>query len=335
MMLSRALALLSLTVSTLAYDSVSNFQQYNANFQSYKNSQQGSSSSSSYNSGGYNNVEFYGSGGNNGYQGYGGNQGYGNVDANAYAGGGGYSGSNHNAQWGGTGLDNYFNSIGQVSVVPCQDSVVLITELAAKCDSPYTFYYGSGGNRNSPTCDYGDKATLIGTVKLAESLQYGDRIYITIAIFDGNDNLLVSTQPVDFCDNLVGKDCVTTGSYKFSTRVKLETPTEGQQKGFYPVVRVAFSTEQDYGYNLGAINMYCARLGQSSQAIAEWGMDRSPKSRIKMFIESNGMLMVALIGVVAFGAFVYIKSNEAPLDSSRMLEAEATVSKKEQLLVMT
>lgn len=42
----------------------------------------------------------------------------------------------------------------------CKDGIVQVTSLQTVCDSPYTFYYGNGANRNSESCNYGDKATI-------------------------------------------------------------------------------------------------------------------------------------------------------------------------------
>jgi len=50
-------------------------------------------------------------------------------------------------------------------VFVCDDSVVVVTFLTVECNSPYTFYYGNGANRQSSVCDYGDKATVTGTVR--------------------------------------------------------------------------------------------------------------------------------------------------------------------------
>jgi hypothetical protein len=45
----------------------------------------------------------------------------------------------------------------------CDDSVVEVTAISVTCSTSYTFYYGNG-HRNSPTCDYGDKATVMSTL---------------------------------------------------------------------------------------------------------------------------------------------------------------------------
>jgi hypothetical protein len=43
----------------------------------------------------------------------------------------------------------------------CEDGIVQVTSIKTVCDSPYTFYYGNGANRNSESCNFGDKATIM------------------------------------------------------------------------------------------------------------------------------------------------------------------------------
>ena len=79
----------------------------------------------------------------------------------------------------------------------CADSVVTVTYMSVLCDSPYTFYYGNGANRNSVVCDYGDKATLRVRFTVLDDLQEDDtEIFVTMAAFGNTSDLLIRTNPV-------------------------------------------------------------------------------------------------------------------------------------------
>lgn len=52
--------------------------------------------------------------------------------------------------------DGYYKSQIQI----CSDAVIQVQDIIVYCDSPGTFYYGSGKYRNSESCQPGDKATV-------------------------------------------------------------------------------------------------------------------------------------------------------------------------------
>ena len=64
----------------------------------------------------------------------------------------------------------------QTPVEICEDMLVSVTAIQVLCDSPKTYYYGSGINRNSLVCDYGDKATI--TVDFDVMMDMGDDVDI-------------------------------------------------------------------------------------------------------------------------------------------------------------
>jgi hypothetical protein len=55
---------------------------------------------------------------------------------------------------------------GQTDVTLCDNSVIQVISMYLTCDSPGTYYYGSGGYRNSPTCKFGDNGHFSGSCKL-------------------------------------------------------------------------------------------------------------------------------------------------------------------------
>lgn len=167
----------------------------------------------------YNNTQYrY----NNNYQQqqnqkYGNNQYYGNN--NQYS--NNYNKNNNNNRYGSA----IYSGTRDFSV--CDDSVVRVTALYAVCDSPYTFYYGNGANRNSPVCNYGDKLSFEVDFQVVDDIQDASTIFVTMAVYDDQGNLLVSVDPVYLCDDLVGYDCTSAGYYGFTYyRLRLPYPYE-------------------------------------------------------------------------------------------------------------
>lgn len=214
------------------------------------------------------------------------------------------------------GSNNRYNSdyaVDQSLVLDvCKDSVVAVTYMTISCDSPYTFYYGNGANRNSPVCDYGDKASLSVTIKVLDDLQEEDtNVYFTLAAFDDFGNLLTSTIPENLCRDYIGRDCTKAGIYTFERKLKFGSPY-GNRTKFRPDVHMAFSTKCDSGYNLGAVNMDCQEWDQNEPAFVAWSQN-SPKSATQEFAAEYGMLLGTCMALASFFAFVLVRSYDNPV----------------------
>lgn len=193
----------------------------------------------------------------------------------------------------------------------CKDSVIAVTYMTILCDSPYTFYYGNGANRNSPVCDYGDKATLSVTIKVLDDLQNEDTdVYFTMAAYDDVGNLLTSTNPENLCRDYIGQSCTKAGIYTFDKKLKFGSPY-GNQTKFFPVIHMAFSTKSDSGYNLGAVNMECQEWDQNQPAFVAWSV-HAPKSARREFGIEYGMLICTCALLSLVSAFVLIRSYDNP-----------------------
>jgi hypothetical protein len=193
----------------------------------------------------------------------------------------------------------------------CEDSVVAVTYMTALCDSPYTFYYGNGANRNSVVCDYGDKVTLQVTFKVLDDLQESDtEIYVTMAAYDNNNNLLTSTYPEYLCKDYVGKDCTKAGTYSFEKKLKFGNPY-GNETKFYPVIHMAFSTKGDSGYNLGAVNMQCQQWDKDQPVYVSWS-NESPKTRAEEVLSEYSLLIGTGFLILGISIFVWKQAKENP-----------------------
>lgn len=193
----------------------------------------------------------------------------------------------------------------------CSDSVVAVQYLAVLCDSPYTFYYGNGANRHSVRCDYGDKATLYTTFSVLDDLQDKDtEIYVTMAAYDDANNYLASTFPERLCQDYVGNDCTRAGTYKFQRKLKFGS-SYGNQTQFIPVIHMAFSTQSDSGYNLGAVNMECPYLDDDAPAFVSWSQERV-RSPVQEFFADFGMLLFSCLAIVGITTFLWRKAGDTP-----------------------
>lgn len=207
--------------------------------------------------------------------------------------------------------NNYFYD-KNLAIEVCKNSVIAVTYMAILCDSPYTFYYGNGANRNSPVCDYGDKAVFSVTIKVFDDLQEGDdNVYFTMAAFDDAGNLLTSTTPENLCRDYIGQDCTKAGIYTFEKKLKFGTPSYGTQSKFYPEIHMAFSTKSDSGYNLGAVNMECQEADANQSASVAWSK-QSSMSATRDFVSEYGMLIGTCVVISLISGFVWIRSNDNP-----------------------
>lgn len=211
-----------------------------------------------------------------------------------------------------SGNNYYFNPYGKSSsqLYVCDNSVVRTTFLSISCDSPYSFYYGNGANRDSERCNYGDKMTLLGTVAVVDNLQYGDKIYLSLGVYDDDSNLLVATRPTNFCEDFIGGDCTGQGTYSFETKLKLGAPDGKNRTHFYPLVKMAFSTKMDYGYNLGAANMQCSGRNSDGSSYAAWSNKKMHMYPGEEFIAKNGILIGTCALLSVFALFVWRKSEQ-------------------------
>lgn len=231
-----------------------------------------------------------------------------------------YNDDGYSSQYAYNNDDQYSSSSsqydGSLSLNVCEDSVVAVTYMSVLCDSPYTFYYGNGANRNSYVCDYGDKATLSVQLQVVDDLQEEDgEIFFTMAAFDDANNLLTSTYPEQLCQNYLGGiDCTKAGTYNFQKKLKFGTPyrNSANRTKFYPEVHMAFSTRSDSGYNLGAVNMECQQWDQDQPTYVAWH-NESPRTKLGEFVIQYGLLIVTGALLIAMASYIYVRSFDNPV----------------------
>lgn len=240
--------------------------------------------------------------------------------------------NNNNNQYGNNNNNKYSSQFynGARDFTVCDNSVVRVTALYAICDSPYTFYYGNGANRNSPICDYGDKLSFEVRFQVVDDIQ-DDTIFVTMAVYDEQNNLLVSINPVYLCEDLVGQDCTSSGYYGFTYyRLRLPYPYDSGRNNqnnnydddtyssssssggqFFPRVQMAFSTKADSGYNLGALNVECQYWEDGSDNnYVEWSRNKPKRSPLESFIIDYGILLASCTMVMAVAGFIWHQASK-------------------------
>mmetsp|Transcript_22703 Transcript_22703/g.34330 ORF Transcript_22703/g.34330 Transcript_22703/m.34330 type:complete len:247 (+) Transcript_22703:70-810(+) len=207
-------------------------------------------------------------------------------------------------------------------VEPCENGIVQVVNITVSCDGPYTFYYGSGVNRNSPVCDYGDKATVTVGFYVEEDLE--SSIYMQMSAYNAADEQLYLGDAVDLCSK-VGEECNYEGYYEFSTKVAFAS-LDGEEAKFVPLLEIAFSDEADNGYGLGGVNIEC---GDNAGSYFDWMNIRTNETMNKVknatFMQDYGILIGTCIAL-AILAFVLIKS------TSSKVKYDGEESAKTQLL---
>jgi hypothetical protein len=225
--------------------------------------------------------------------------------------------NNNNAD---NSADNYYNNNnydadyaytnnGFLDFKTCSDGVVQVTNVKIVCDSPYSYSYGNGAHRNSPLCDYGDKATVSVYFSVTKSLGYSDNIFIDMGVYAHKTDLeLLWEQKAVELSTLVGHACTEKGTYAFATTATFEYYYTDKSE-FYPYVEIAFSTAADQGSNLGGVNVQC-NLDSFYDAWFAGKTTRSSKgSRVGKFFK-NMFIFAAVLGVIGAGAY-YVQQKYA------------------------
>ena len=132
-----------------------------------------------------------------------------------------------------------------------------------------------------------------------------------------SQRILQSKAPSYLCKNMVGSECTVAGEYKFSVTLKLDSSSSiGDSSSssaveFCPILMLAFSTQDDSGYNLGALNMECDPW---DNALAIW--TQRQKVTPREWIRNYGMFLGTGFCLLAFSGFVWLQARRITTFSS-------------------
>lgn len=207
----------------------------------------------------------------------------------------------------------------QQQVEPCEMGVVQVTAISLLCNSPYTYYWGNGANRNSQVCDYGDKAQIEVAYTVTQDLDEGTPIYMLMAASYQDEQLYLG-QSVFLCD-----ECYTAGDYTFKKKIQFSYLDSSYEK-FLPTLEIAFSDAADGSYSLGGVNIQCEEDDDATSYV-DWtdsGSDTKKLSPFKVFLINYGILVGTLIVVAGFSLFLWYFNRDGP--------SEVTAENKKGLL---
>jgi hypothetical protein len=198
----------------------------------------------------------------------------------------------------------------------CADAVIQVLDLKIYCDSPGTFYYGSGKYRNSPSCMPGDKAKIQLDFYIAQqdviqsaggyaildisASGYSGWYQQEIKVFENADMCSTST-----LKKLSGSTCPFKGKYRIKSHFYWPESNYGDSF-FYPSVMVGFKSsinanQYDYG---GANTPYCR-----GSTFVTWteAVRATYANAMSNFMKSFGIL---LFTIAVMGGFIWFLVNK-------------------------
>lgn len=208
--------------------------------------------------------------------------------------------------------DNYDNSNGNIyqGFTVCDDAAIEVQDIQLYCDSPGTFYYGSGKYRNSQNCTAGDKGKYLVDfyIKDADTIaSIGGNPVIDVSA-NGNVGWYEYNQQVvegeDLCSlsslkSLTGSVCPAEGKYRISTNFYWKED-DSYNGVFYPTLTVGFKSsiyENTYDYG-GANTPYCS----GTTFFTSWrnGLKKVYANSIANFFKTFGILVFTIGVMVSF-----------------------------------
>jgi hypothetical protein len=199
--------------------------------------------------------------------------------------------------------DNYRSEV-QV----CSDSVIEVQDVSIVCDSPGTYYYGSGKYRNSYACQPGDKGKIEIDFYIADPdtlKSAGGYALVTVDVDGGWFTQSYSVyENADLCSlsslkSLSGSTCPFEGYYRISTQFYWDNQNQNSGSSFVPTVSVGFKSSLNKGvYDYGGAN---TNLCTGSSFIT-WsdGVRKSYANALSNFIRSFGILLFTILGMAVF-----------------------------------
>jgi hypothetical protein len=212
------------------------------------------------------------------------------------------------SQSGGTADSTTYNKF-----TVCSNAAIQVLDIQVACDSPGTFYYGSGKYRNSPTCLPGDKAKVLIDLYIADpdtiqsaggSIIIDARASASGGWYQQNHGIF---EDADLCSlsslqKKSGSGCPYQGTYRIQTSFYWEdVQYDYLRNAFYPTLMVGLkSTIGMKSYNLGGANtVYCTG---STFSIWSTRLRTTYANAISNFMKSFGIL---LFTIVIMGVFVW------------------------------
>ena len=199
----------------------------------------------------------------------------------------------------------------QNQIEVCSDGVIQVQDIQMYCDSPGTYYYGSGKYRNSASCLPGDKAQIRIDFYIAEAdiiASNGNYALVDISAsggYWGQDSQLVY-ESADLCSlstlHSKGSSCPYEGYYYIKTHFFWDGDSSNGGNAFYPKLTVGFKSSVNKNvYDYGGANTNLCR----GSTFITWS-DRiaiSYANAVGNFVKTFGIL---LLTILCLGGFIWL-----------------------------
>jgi len=221
--------------------------------------------------------------------------------------------------------NNYYNGNNAYNGFSvCSDAAIEIQDVQIYCDSPGTFYYGSGKYRNSQNCTAGDKAKFLIDfyIQDPDTIQSAGQPVLDITAI-GNIGWYETNQDVvgdaDLCSlsslkSLSGSVCPAEGKYRIQSNFYWDSSETSNNGGYFspvfnPTLSVGikssiYQNTYDYG---GANTQYCS----GTTFFTSWtnNVKAYYADSISNFFKSFGILMFT---ITVMGSFIWVMVKRRP-----------------------
>jgi hypothetical protein len=184
----------------------------------------------------------------------------------------------------------------------CSDTPIVISDITITCDSPGTYYYGSGKYRNSATCQGGDKAKMQVDFQIQEDLEADGYLSMSVQGYGTVEAVQLFNQE-SFCSiaqSTDGAECPAAGTYKIYQKFYWGGQSDSFTYSFTPKVVVGITSNVASNvFDLGGAN-----TGNCNGAVvSDWtvGIRKSMANSISSFFATFGILMGSICATLLAG----------------------------------
>jgi len=231
------------------------------------------------------------------------------------------------------------------SFTVCDDAVITVQDVQLYCDSPGTFYYGSGKYRNSLNCTAGDKGKFLIDFYISQpdTIQSNGGSAIIDVSAMGSVGWYQQNQEVienaDLCSlsslrSLSGSVCPSEGKYRIRSNFYWNNKNDNNNgysvSTFDPLLSVGFKSSQyqntfDYG---GANTQYCS----GNTFVAKWtnSVKKVYANSISNFFKGFGILMFTIL---IMSAFIWVMMKR-PTSCGNIVVKLGVLKKEEPMMVL-
>ena len=205
----------------------------------------------------------------------------------------------------------------------CDETSIVVSDISIVCDSPGTYYYGSGKYRNSASCQAGDKAKMQVNFEIQEDLQ--SDAYLTLAVQGyGSVQSVGLYAQESFCSvvqSSSGAACPAAGSYSIYQTFYWGDQNDDYTYSFTPKVVVGIASALNSNvFDLGGANTNSCK----GNVATDWtvGIRKSMANSIKSFFVTFGILTAGLLAVLLAGWCIRRQSREPTLKQAIIVDED-------------